>query len=423
VFSEVDMYLTGKMDGVSRLSKVWGSDWAAFTFAVAGPAFLTALLGRLSTATQSRDYVFLYLAIVAVLGVARGTWPAVAAAVVSFLLVDYFFVPPYHTFAIAQEIDVANLVVFLAVAALVGTLGSRRRLAQLRAEQIAQRLRLATAELESLNREHDQATEVAIQLAQTQQQVLVLEKTDQLRRELLANVSHELRTPLGTILTGVSSLAERSDIPEDSRKELQAVVRESERLGRLVSDMLDLARIEGHALTIDVDEIELSDAITAATSRLHRISPDRRVEVMLRPEHSAVIADWDRIGQIMDNLFSNADRFSPEGAPIGVEAFPDGPSMVVIQVSDLGPGIGPDDRQHLFERFFKSQDGSSNGRAGTGLGLAIVRGLVEAHGGRIWLQEQPPQVGARFRFTLPASRDTGENVNVNVGEYADQFAQ
>jgi len=405
-----------------QLKTAWKSQGAAFAFAIAGPAALTVILNSLST-SQSRDYIFLYLAIVAGLGVARGIWPAVAAALVSFLLVDYYFVPPYYTFTIADETDVVNLVVFVAVAALVGTLGSLRRLAQHRAEQLAETLRRATVELENLNREQAQAAEVAVRLAQTQQQVHVLEKTDQLRRELLANVSHELRTPLGTILTGVSSQAERPDIPNDSRDELQAVVREAERLERLVSDMLDLARIEGHALKLNVDEIELSDAISAATSRLSRTSPGRRVEVTLRIEECTVIADWDRLGQIFDNLLTNADRFSPADAPVAVEAFSDEHSMVVIEVSDLGPGIAPGDREHLFERFFRPQGGKTGERAGTGLGLAIVRGLVEAHGGRIWLEDASPNVGARFRFTLPASRVAGEDVDVDVGENANQLAQ
>jgi K+-sensing histidine kinase KdpD len=389
------------MKGMKRLATAWRSPPAAFAFAILGPVLLTVLLGSLNT-SQSRDYAFLYLAVVAALGVSRGIGPALAAALVSFLLIDYFFVAPVHTLTIADETDLVNLVVLLAAAGLVGSLGSRRRLAQIRAEQLAEKLRQTTIELENLNREQAAAAAVAVRLAQTQQQVHVLEQTDRLRRELLANVSHELRTPLGTILTGVSSQAEREDLPDDIREELQAVVRETQRLGRLVSDMLDLARIEGHALKINVDEVDLADAIEGAGERLRRVNPTRVVKMEL-PAGCEVVADWDRLGQIFDNLLGNADRFSPAGAPVTVEASAGKRAMVVIRVTDAGPGVAAADREHIFERFFRPESGATDHRSGTGLGLAIARGLVEAHGGRIWVEDPPANSGARFAFTLPAA--------------------
>src|SRR5438132_441972 len=149
--------------------------------ALLGPACLTAVLVATSPGNP-RDYVYLYLGVVALLGVASGVAPAVVAAAASFLLVDFSFVPPYHTLQFAQPRDLLNLCVFTVAALFVGTIGSRRRAAQLRSEALTRELRFANAEL--------------TRLSETERQMHVLEQADRMRDEMLANVSHELRTPL-----------------------------------------------------------------------------------------------------------------------------------------------------------------------------------------------------------------------------------
>jgi K+-sensing histidine kinase KdpD len=151
------------------------------------PILVTLALLPLSGGV-SRDYVFIYLAVVAILAVASGLGPALVAAAASFLLVDWFFVPPVHTLTIADQTDVVNLLVFFGTAGLVGGLGSRRRRTQLEAEALSVQLRRANSDLERLNREQAQAAAVAVRLARTEQQVHALEETDRLRAELLANV-------------------------------------------------------------------------------------------------------------------------------------------------------------------------------------------------------------------------------------------
>ena len=145
-------------------------------------------------------FVFVFFGLVAVVGVFRGIWPALVCATMSFLLVDYFFVPPIGMFTIADEQDIVNLVAFLATAGFVGLLGSRRRTAQMHAEALALQLQEANTELVRLNKEQAEAATAALRLARSEQQIKALQESDRLRRELLANVSHELRTPLGTIL-------------------------------------------------------------------------------------------------------------------------------------------------------------------------------------------------------------------------------
>jgi K+-sensing histidine kinase KdpD len=345
---------------------------------------------------QQRDYVFLYLGLVAVVGVIRGLWPALLAAAMSFALVDWFFVPPVGTWTIAGEQDIVNLLAFLATAGLVGLLANRRRRAQLQAEALARQLSEVNAELVRLNKEQAQAAQAELRLARSEQQIRVLQETDRLRQELLANVSHELRTPLGTILA--ESTSGKSD-----QKRMSTIAIEARRLKALVDDMLDMARIEARALKLELEPVRLGDAVAAAIERLERSNPGRPVDWDPKAGEVEILADWHRLGQVLDNLLANADRFSPGHAPIGIRASLEQPGLVTMRIADRGPGVPDNLRDRLFERFVRGD--SEAGTPGTGLGLAIVRGLVEAHAGSVSLDESDDHVGAIFRFTLPLAVD------------------
>ena len=377
-------------------------DWVIWMLALAGPGLLTAVLVQFSS-TEKRNYIFLYLGVVAVVGVLRGFWPALVAAVLSFALLDYFFTVPYYTFTMSQPGDVVNLVVFVAAAALVGVLASRRRQALLQAQALTQQLRDVNSELVRLNKEQAEAAQAALRLARSEQQIHALQETERLRRELLANVSHELRTPLGTILTESTDPA-GDRTPQEVGHAMQTIAAEARRLDALVADMLDITIIEGGALQLELAPLGLDDAIEAAAERLHRASPGREVIWNRDAARVDVLADWERLGQVFDNLLSNANRFAPGSTPIGIEVARERGGLVTIRVSDRGPGIPVELRDRIFERFFR---GKSDGDAGgTGLGLAIVKGLVEAHAGTVEV-EQGPQSGATIRFTLPEATQAG----------------
>jgi K+-sensing histidine kinase KdpD len=374
--------------------------WATWVVALLGPALITAVLERLSGSIQ-RDYVFIYLGLVAGVAVVRGLWPALLCAGVSFLMVDYFFVPPFGTLTIADEQDIVNLAAFLVTAGVVGLLASRGRRHLMQAEALAQQLRDANTEMVRLNKEQAEAASAALRLARSEQQIRTLQETDRLRRELLANVSHELRTPLGTILTE-STDATGGSTGEAAAVRLKTIAGEARRLNALVDDMLDMTVIEGGALDLDLEPLVLGDAITAAADRLHRSSPDRDVIFDAKAAAVEVLADWKRVGQIFDNLLANADRFGPSGTPIRVGVSHEEPGLVTVRVSDRGPGVPTELREKIFERFFHTEvgDGSVH-TGGTGLGLPIVKGLVEAHAGTVSVEESGGEPGAMFRFSLP----------------------
>jgi K+-sensing histidine kinase KdpD len=366
---------------------------------VVAPPLLTLVLARLPPA-DARAYVFLYLGIVASLGLLAGFVPALIAAAVSSVLADYFFLPPVDSLSLANPSDVVYIVIFFATAGAVGGVGALRRRSNIDARALSRTLGETNVELERLYRDQAAAARTAVRLAQTQQQVSALRDADRVRRELLQNVSHELRTPLSSVLTGATVLLGRTDLPGPVRDGLSGIVAQSRRLDRLVGDMLDLARIEGHALELRLELTDVGAAAEAAAGRLRRTRPGRQVDVTVDPGSVEAIADWDRLGQVFDNLLANADRYAPDGTAIEIHVAPGVRETVVARVIDHGPGVAEDMRDRIFERFVRDE---ASGAEGTGLGLAIVRGIVEAHAGRVWLDDPDAGGGAVFAFTLPAA--------------------
>src|SRR3984893_8593881 len=384
-------------DTVVVLTRDQVEEIAVALAAVVAPVALTAVLLQLRTTSSQREYVFIYMAVVAVIAVLRGLWAALLAAAVSFLLVDYFFVPPVRTLTIADEQDLVNLAIFFGTAGVVGFLAGRRRQAQIRTQALASELRHANAELVRLNRDQAAAAQAAVRLARTEQQVQLLQVAEQELRDLLATISHELRTPIGTILTDSTNMLRTQEMNTSVRYRIEGIATEARRLNRLLADMLSLARIESGALHLTLEPVQVGEEVAAAEERLKRAAPDRTVEWDPKQAGVSVLADWDSLGQIFDNLLDNANRFAPPGTPIAVRVALEAPGQIKIRVVDRGPGVPAAMRERLFNRFVK---GPSNAGDGTGLGLAITRGLVEAHAGNISLEDGQPGE-TTFRFTLP----------------------
>jgi K+-sensing histidine kinase KdpD len=369
--------------------------WSGWILSMVAPLALTLVLNFMG-GPKLRDYAFLYLGLVAIIAVTFGLWPSLVSALASFLLIDYFFVPPYYTLTISDEQDIVNLIVLLGAAGLVGGLGSLRRSAQIRSETLARQLQAANRDLERLNRDQAEAANIALRLAVTEQQVGALEESDRARRDFLANVSHDLRTPIATILTGSTAVIEDPTVSPGARSTLESVAAEARRLNAVVADMLDMARIEGNALDLQLEPVDLNLALGSAAERVRRVSPEREVIVPTDQTGSLVLADWARLGQVLDNLLSNADRAAPVGTSIVVEVSYDREhGLGEVRVRDQGPGIPKELGVRVFERFVRGEGGGG----GTGLGLAIAKGLVEAQAGRIWLDDVGG--GATIAFSLP----------------------
>lgn len=227
-------------------------------------------------------------------------------------------------------------------------------------------------------------------------------EADKLRSQLLGTVSHELRTPIAAIQGFASSLraSDGIDVPKDMADDWIAEIEENaERLKRLVTDLLDLSRLEAGALRMTFTWHDMADVIEEMTPDLARLAGTRTVSVQCAPNLPLIKCDAERIGQVLNNLVENAAKFSPADSSIvvGAERFGAG---VRIGVLDEGQGIPVEQQDKIFERFYQVEGASFRPQKGTGLGLAICRNIVEAHGGSIWVESRPEQ-GSIFYVTLP----------------------
>ena len=226
-----------------------------------------------------------------------------------------------------------------------------------------------------------------------------VEGLERLRRELVANVSHELKTPISALRAHLENLLDGVEQPNS--EVLQVMLQQSERLSRLVEQLLDLSRIESGDMPLTVEPVDLRSLVDNVAREVELARPDRRLEVRndVPPTLPRVAADPERIHQVLFNLLDNAFRFTPPGGSVAVTAIRAGGSCEV-KVRDTGPGIPGEHLGLVFERFYRVDPSRSRDDGGTGIGLAIARSVVEAHGGRIWA-ESSPEGGASIRFLLP----------------------
>jgi len=453
--------------------------------AMAGPVGATFL--GLSFHGGDASAASLYMLAVVAAAAIGGLWSGLAASVLSFLGLNFFFTPPHHTFRVSKAEDLVALIVFLIVAAIVGALvaralderdraARREREAKLlnyfaskllsgdplgrvlddfanallepfglsrceihvRAEDLLMDARAerpdgegpslevplmageaSIGRLTAVRRAHREplvgddeallqacAKQVAVAVERTVldrrvEGAQLAVETNQLRAALFSSVTHDLRTPLASIKAGVTSLLDEgvTHQPEQQRELLRTVLEETDRLNRLVGNIIDLARVRAGALVPAKQPTALDEVIESV---LHRMKPALsrvRVRTVVRPDLPDVPIDPVQIDQVLSNLLENAARFTPPGGEILLSA---GPSqrMVRVRVADEGPGIPAEERERVFEPFFRRDAGEA--RTGSGLGLAIARAVVLAHGGRIWI-EGSPSGGTAVVFELPVT--------------------
>ncbi len=473
---------------------------------------IVSLVGRYAfSGAQLADAVMSYLLVIVLISLRWGLWPSLAAAILSVFALDFFFTPPFHTFAVSDVRHVTTFGVMFFVAIVISGLTKRVR----DQGEAAREREIRTASLYSLSgalarakttadvaaigaqhvhdvfglraavlvhgsgghltapaktgawayvpdekelgvaewtwrngrragagtdtlpasrgsylpldaassrvgvlgveatpgrvATHDEGQHLSAfagqiagalertRLAEKAQQAQLEIEAEQLRNSLLSSVSHDLRTPLA-VITGAASMLLEEGVDDAIRKELTAtVLTEAELLNRLVRNLLDMTRLEAGAVEVKKEWQPVEEAVGAALERIDRILGQRRIVTELPAELPLVPFDSVLLQQVLVNLLENAVKYTPPEAEIAVSARGVSDEEVEIEVADRGPGMAPGEETKIFRKFYRAEKGRGGG---VGLGLTICKGIVDAHGGRIWAENRPGG-GASFRFTLP----------------------
>jgi two-component system sensor histidine kinase KdpD len=480
-------------------------NWPGYAWAIGVITLCTVIDAVLLSYVSLTILVMVYLLAVALIAARYGAGPSILASILSVLAFDFFFVPPFYTFAVADTQYLVVFAVMLVVALLISTLTAR---IQGQADAARERER-RTAALYAMSRElantaspkrlvdvatkhigevmesrvaillpdpsgqlvptdtgfpldkseravaewafsHNQPaglgtetlpgsqamylpltgshgtvgvlgiqpahpshvtapeqlhlletfasqTALAIEranLEEESQKAKVQIETERTRNALLSSISHDLKTPLAAITGAATSLI--YDTTGECRELAQTIAEEADRLNRLIRNLLDMTRLEAGAVQVRKEWHALEEIVGAVLARLDDRLQGRPVAIDIPDDLPLVPLDSVLIEQVLVNLLENAIKYTPPKSPIEISASITD-AQVLVQVADRGPGIPPGDEERVFDKFYRARP---NGSSGVGLGLTVCRGIVEAHGGKIWAQNRDGG-GAAFQFTLP----------------------
>ncbi|MFP5327764.1 MAG: DUF4118 domain-containing protein [Acidimicrobiia bacterium] len=358
------------VDTVLRRAKTAGlspkRQFLGAAVAVVGLTALTAALLPLRDDLAVESVLLLYLVVVVATAAVGGVWPSLAAASFAVGLVNWFFTPPFHTLTIAEGEHVLALIVFLLVAGVVAVYVT-----------VAER----------------NATESAAVRAEA----AALDRANELRTALLSAVSHDLRTPLASIKASVSSLRAH-DVrwsEAETAEFLAAIEEDTDRLNRLVGNLLDMSRLQAGALELTRHPVGLDELVANALDSLGK--PVAALDVHVPENLPLALVDPGLFERAVANIVANALRWSPPEHPVRICARVRAPDLELV-ISDRGPGIPAGSRTRIFQPFQRLGD---HGGGGVGLGLAIASGFIEAMGGEL-LIEDTPEGGATFRILVAA---------------------
>jgi two-component system sensor histidine kinase VicK len=228
-------------------------------------------------------------------------------------------------------------------------------------------------------------------------------RLERMKDEFVSTVSHELRTPLTSLRASLGLIASGSldKRPEKQRQMIDMAIGNCDRLVRLVNDILDFDSGVKGRLPLHRQPVDAAILLRRAADAAHMTATQLRISFRFEAQPAMVMADEDRIVQVLKELVTNALKFSPSDTTVRLSAKPFGISEICFSVDDQGRGIAPEKLERIFERFQQGDASDSRALGGTGLGLALCRSIVEQHGGRIWAESTPGQ-GSRVQFTLPA---------------------
>ncbi|HKX29020.1 MAG TPA: DUF4118 domain-containing protein, partial [Blastocatellia bacterium] len=396
VFRGLQTDFVNQVMRLQRAKKIW-REIHGYILGICGIALVTVALSPFDRRLSPTTTALALLLVVLLTATRWGSGPALMAALLGVACFNFFFLPPIHTFTISDPQNWVALAAFLITAVTAGELSARAR-------RRAEEAEAGRREIERLYLEYQSVSELA-------KQAEILAQSEQLKSALLDAVTHDLRTPLTSIKASVTTLLAEHDLEQmvrldpEGRHELLAVINEeTDRLTRFVENMVELARLEAGALQLRRRWASIEEIVGMALERARALTADHRLELVLGRELPAACVEARLIAEVLYSLIDNATKYSPPGTEIRVLAESTAGELIQISVEDRGPGIAPELRELVFDKFYRATEGgaASLGRPkGLGMGLSIARGIVLAHGGRIWIEGVPEGGGTRVAFTIP----------------------
>ena len=320
-----------------------------------------------------------------------GVGPSVFAVILCTLALDYFFIPPVGIFTFHNWLGTLQLAPFFVTGLVISVITGQRERARLQSLAAEQELQAYADELEQTNS----------RLKDANQQ---LKDADQLKDRFLSIASHELKTPITSIrgqaqlaLRRLSKYKAQTQELDGMRSTLQKIDEQTTRLTTLINELLDVSSIRAGKVELHKRECELVDLCRGIVED-QRLLTERSISLQTH-EPILMLADCERLAQVIVNLVSNAVKYSPEGSPVEVRV-QRAETNALIAVKDNGKGIKKEQQAHIFDTFYRTPDAQASSKFGLGLGLAICKDIVERHGGRIWCESEVGK-GSTFVVELP----------------------
>lgn len=402
---------------------------AGYLVAVLGVASLTGAMKLFGEHVNSTTIALGLLLVVLFVATAWGSRPAVLASLLGVMCFNFFYLPPVGRWTIDAPDNWVALFAFLVTAITAGQLSAR-------AKRRAEEADAGRREIERLYRELQDAFERA-------SQAKALEQSERLKSALLDAVTHDLRTPLTSIKASVTTLLEEArpenevEVEEEltpldaegRREMLEVIDEETDRLNRFVEGLVEMARIEAGEMRLRQRWGSIEEIVSAALERTATLTRNHEVRVTMDEGLPSVRVDARAVAEVLYTILDNAAKYSPEGTRIELFAESVGDGTVRLSVEDEGPGVPVELRERVFDKFFRAmRDGDAGAPkpGGTGMGLAIAKGIVEAHGGSIRVEDARSGSGSRVVLTLPVGDDemtaVEDEQRLSVGEDERQAA-
>jgi two-component system sensor histidine kinase KdpD len=376
--------------------------YAGALLAVAGG---TVVLVPFRAHVNTTTVALALLLVVLYVAMTIGSKPALLASVLAMFGYNFFFLPPWHTLTIADPQNWVALTAFFVTALTVGQLSARAR----RRAQEAETARVEVRRLyDELQEAFDRASEAE-----------AIKRSERLKTALLDAITHDIRTPLTSIKASATLLLEDRDEADDAAKlsseeqdtMLEVITHGADRLDRFVEGLVELARIEAGDVHLHRNWRSIEELIEAALAQAEPLTRNHKVSVTAPNELPVVRVDGRAVTEVIYTLLDNACKYSPSDTEIKISARLNAPDSIEVAIEDRGPGIASRYREKVFERFYRiDEQGSAMGHpGGIGMGLAIAKGIVGAHGGRIWIADSTTGRGTRVVFTVPVGDEAASD--------------